>query len=422
MGRATTKGTFIKERLTEAREARGLTLKDVGRPLNRAESTISNWERGEQAPDPEVLRDLATTLGVHVPYLLKDVPAHGGNPVFFRSLVSATARARTREKARVRWLQHISLEVQNVLEFPAPDIPEFVRGEDYMKLKTQDLEHIASEMRAHWDLGGGPIRTMVMVAENAGVIVGVDEVGSTAIDGQGTWSPVDGRPYILLCTDKYTAYRRQMDVAHELAHLVLHRGVRSEDELKTNFEFIERQAKYLATAFLLPHRAFSAEISSLSLSGFLSMKRRWMVSIGAMIMRSEQLEIVSPDAARALWKYRATKGWNRQEPYDLPEETPVEQPCLLKRGIEMIVSERVRSKAELLESDIGIAAADVEMMACLPKGYFTAEPAPVIRMEPKIRSRTPEVVASEVVPFRRPPARTSQASLERDGDRTAIPW
>src|SRR5262249_11802329 len=154
----------------------------------------------------------------------------------------------------------------------------------------------------------------------------VDEAGSTAIDGQGTWSLVDGRPYILLCTDKYTAYRRQMDISHEIAHLVLHRGVASETELAENFSLIEDQAKYLASAFLLPDRTFAAEIPSLSLDGFLSLKRRWMVSVGAMIMRAEQLEILSKHAAESLWRYRAARGWSRREPYDLPEETPVEQP------------------------------------------------------------------------------------------------
>lgn len=159
---------------------------------------------------------------------------------------------------------------------------------------------------------------MGLVAENAGIVVGVDETGSTAIDGQGTWSAADARPYILLATDKYTAYRRQMDIPHEIAHLVLHRHVKDED-LERHFSLIERQAWILAGAFLLPHRAFAAEIPSLSLDGFLSLKRRWMVSVGAMIMRAETLETLSPYAAELLWRYRAAKGWHRKEPFDLPE-------------------------------------------------------------------------------------------------------
>jgi Zn-dependent peptidase ImmA (M78 family)/transcriptional regulator with XRE-family HTH domain len=402
MSRPTTKGLFIKERLTEGREARGLTKRDVAKSIKRSESTISNWEHGVQAPEPGMLQAISDALGVHTQYFLKDLPLHGNCPIFFRSLHNAAARARTREKARVRWLQHISLSVQEVVDLPPLDVPFFVKGSEYLRLKTGDLEQIASEMRAHWDLGDGPIRTMVLVAENAGVVVGVDEVGSTSIDGQGTWSLADGRPYILLSTDKYTAYRRQMDVAHELAHLVLHHGVKDEEELATNFEIIERQAKYLATAFLLPHRTFAAEISSLSLEGFLSLKRRWMVSVGAMIMRSEQLEILSHESASLLWRYRAARGWTRKEPYDLPEETPVEDPCLLRRCIEMIVNEGGRSKSDFLEIDLALGGNDVEMLACLSPGFFNKAASQVIRMEPKLREKAINMADSEVVPFRRP--------------------
>lgn len=401
MSRPSTKGLFVKERLVEARDARSLTQKHVARALNRGESTISNWERGGQAPEPTALAELASALGVFPSYLLRPMPDHGGTPIFFRSLANATVRARTREKAKVRWLQHIALSVQEVLDLPPVDVPEVVKGDEYLSLKTEDFENIAGELRAHWDLGEGPIRTMALVAENAGIVVGVDETGSTAIDGQGTWSKADGRPYILLATDKYTAYRRQMDIAHEIAHLVLHRFV-TEDELERHFALIERQAKLLAGAFLLPHRAFAAEITSLSLDGFLSLKRRWMVSVGAMIMRAENLEILSPNAAELLWRYRATRGWHRREPFDLPEETPVEEPCLLGRCIEMITGEGGRSKRALLETDIGLGAGDVEMLASLPPGFFAADAAPVVRLEPKLRGRPSDFAESEVVPFRRP--------------------
>ena len=402
MSRPTTRGIFVKERLAEAREARGLTQKDVSRSIGKGESTVSNWERGGQAPEPIALPDLADALGVYPSYFLKPMPDHGDTPIFFRSLAIATVRARTREKAKVRWLQHISMTVQEVLDLPEINIPEPIQGQDYLKLKTEDLETIASDVRSFWDLGEGPIKTMVLVAENAGIVVGVDETGSTAIDGQGTWSAADGRPYILLATDKYTAYRRQMDVAHELSHLILHRFVK-EDDLIRNFELIERQAKYLAGAILLPPRSFAAELPSLSLDGFLSLKRRWMTSIGAMIMRAEHLELISSDMAASLWRYRTTRGWNRKEPYDLPDETTVEQPCLLRRCLELIIEEGGRSKSALLETDIGLGAGDIEMLTALPPRFFAPDSAPVIRLEPKLRGGRDDASnrAAEVVQFRR---------------------
>jgi Zn-dependent peptidase ImmA (M78 family)/DNA-binding XRE family transcriptional regulator len=401
VSRASTKNYFVRERLAEAREARSITQRELSSSLGKADSTISNWERGEQAPEPRTLDQLAAALDVSPGYFLKPMPDHGPGAIFFRSLANATARARTRERARVRWLQHISLSLQEVLDFPAISIPDFVEDGSYARLKEADLERVAAAMRHHWRLGEGPIEDLLLVVENAGVVVGVDEVGSTAIDGQGTWSDADRRPYILLVRDKYTAFRRQMDVAHELAHLVLHKGV-DEAKLARDFDLIEHQAKYLAGALLLPHRSFTAEISSLSLDGFLGMKQRWRVAVGAMIMRAQQLEVLSEQAAQLLWKYRATRGWHRREPYDAPEETPVPEPRMLKRSVEMIVSEKVRSKQDLLRYDIGLGARDVELLACLDFGYFVDLPANVVRIEPRLRGATDPEPSAQVVPFRRP--------------------
>jgi Zn-dependent peptidase ImmA (M78 family) len=397
MSRPNTKGYFVKERLTEARDARGVTQTDLGKPLKRSGSAVSNWERGEQTPDPVTLDNLARALGISTSYLGKGMPDHGDSAIFFRSMANAAKRTRTREKARVRWLQHTSLALQEILEFPNVNFPEFAEPCAYAKFDHGELERIASHMRAYWQLGEGPIPNMVLVAENAGVVVGIDEVGSTRIDGQGTWSDADGRPYILLARDKYTAFRRQMDIAHEMAHLTLHYGL-TEQQLEHDFELIEGQAKYLANALLLPDRSFAAEIFSLSLDGFLSLKPRWKVSIGAMIMRAQQLQLLSENATQHLWKYRATRGWHRREPLDTPAETPVEEPRLLRRAIEMIVDAKVRSKKDLIVSDIGLGPGDIEMMAVLRPGYFIGS-AEIVPLEPKLKKSETAPRSGKVVPF-----------------------
>jgi Zn-dependent peptidase ImmA (M78 family)/DNA-binding XRE family transcriptional regulator len=400
MGRASTREFFVRERLVEARDARGVTQADLAKSLQRSRFTISNWERGEQAPDPALLEQLANVLGMPTGYFRQPMPQHGDGAIFFRSLANATARTRTRERARVRWLQHLSLRLQRTLDFPLVNFPTLIDRGDYKKLGHDDLEQIAEGIRQHWRLGDGAIKNMVLVVENAGAVVGVDKTGSTKIDGQGNWSNVDHRPYILLARDKYTAFRRQMDLAHELSHLTLHYGV-SEAELEQNFDLIEEQAKYLACAILLPHRSFASEVFSLSLDGLLSLKAKWKVSVGAMIMRAHQLEMLSDAAAQRLWKYRATRGWHRREPLDLPSETPVEEPRLLRRSIEMIVDKKVRSKSDLLEQDICLGGSDVEELACLPAHYFV-ESASVVAFEPRLKEREAIQNQGTVVPLRKP--------------------
>ena len=119
-----------------------------------------------------------------------------------------------------------------------------------------------------------------------------------------------------------------------------------------------------------------------------------------MIMRAQQLEMLSDQAAQRLWKYRTMRGWHRREPLDLPTETPTEEPRLLKRSIEMIVQANVRSKTDLLESDICLGAADVERLASLPPHYFF-ESATVVPFEPKLKERNADGQGT-VIPLRKP--------------------
>lgn len=391
---------FIGERLSLARDARNVTQAHLAAVLGVVTPTISRWEHGDRTPDAAQLAGLAAALGVYPTYFLRPIASHGDAPIFFRSLASATVKARTKERAKMRWLQHISLTLQESLEFPNVNIGNAIQEGDYVRLSDSDLEDIAIYLRRLWGLGDGPIRNISLVLENAGVTIGIDEVGSTKIDGQANWSAADNRPYILLARDKYTAFRRQMDLAHEMSHLVLHKNV-SKAQLERDFELVEHQAKYLAGAFMMPERSFTAEIPSLSLDGFLSLKKRWMVAIGAMIMRAEQLGILNEEAARRLWKYRATRGWNRREPLDHPSETPVEEPRFLRRSIELLSTEGIRTKRDLLETDIGLGATDVEILASLEPGYFSEDNAEVVPFEPKLRTSDMTGAPGQIIEFRR---------------------
>lgn len=399
MSRPSTKGFFVPERLFDARKARGMTQKDVAELVGCEASAISKWENGQAAPEPATLTPLANSLGVYPTFFSKSLPE--SRTIFWRSFANAAKRARNREEARLRWVQDISLSVQQYLELPEVDIPNFINGRHYTVLSYDDLEAIAIEMRSHWGLGESPIDNVVLLAENAGVVIGLDYALSNSIDGQSTWSSDDDRPYMLLSKDKDNAYRRAMDCAHELSHLVLHKSV-TEQELEDDFDIIEDQAKYLAGALMLPYSSFTNEIRSLSLDGFLELKPRWMVSVAAMIMRAKQTDIIGAEAATRLWKYRAARGWHRKEPLDDPRETAVPNPRLLRRSIDLIVTHKIRSKRDILEQDFCVMGEDVETLCSLPVGYFDEPAAQIVPLQPRLKEPTAENGSGDVIQFRRP--------------------
>jgi hypothetical protein len=118
-----------------------------------------------------------------------------------------------------------------------------------------------------------------------------------------------------------------------------------------------------------------------------------------MTMRAYHLEILSEMAAQRLWKFRATRGWHKIEPFDAPHETPVDEPRLPRRSIELLISSKVRTKSDLLNYDFCLGAIDVEMLACLPPHYF-AESATVVPFEPRLKQNNDNRV--DVPPLRRP--------------------
>ena len=57
-------------RIRELRKAKNMTLKDLGKILGVAESTVSQYETGKRQPDNETLLKLGEFFGVPVGYLL----------------------------------------------------------------------------------------------------------------------------------------------------------------------------------------------------------------------------------------------------------------------------------------------------------------------------------------------------------------
>ena len=389
---------FRGERLAQARDARGLTQVALARLIGRSSSSISRWEGDEQSPEPEALAALARALDLPMAFFLRPLQDSSQAPTFFRSMASTTQSLRRRTRARLRWAQEIALSLQEWVDLPAVDVPSLEGVTDYREIRGKDIETVANECRSVWQLGGGPIADVLLVLENAGVVVVKEEVGSVKMDGLSNWSAADDRPYVLIARDKDTCVRSRMDAAHELGHLVLHRGL-DQRALNSSADFreIERQAFDFAGAFLMPAESFAAEVWAPSLNTFLALKERWKTSVAAMIKRCSRLHMLSGEYERRLWKHYGSRGWRRGEPLD--GELEVENPRLLSRSVQLLVDEQVRDRRSLL-SDFRLHAADVEALCGLEPGYMSVDTADVIRLPKLKRSGRAPQGSGAVVPFR----------------------
>ena len=69
------------QRITQAREAAGLTQEGLGKTLKVTRVSVSNWERDQNLPKGKRLEAVATALGVSIPWILS---GSGEGPQFER--------------------------------------------------------------------------------------------------------------------------------------------------------------------------------------------------------------------------------------------------------------------------------------------------------------------------------------------------
>lgn len=389
---------FVPGRLVQAREAQGyITREALARRVAKSASTVQRWEEGSATPEPDALRVLAEALNVRPEHFLRPLQM-SDRPVFFRSLASTLKREKALQRARMAWLLDLSGALQEYVELPAVDIPDVLGGASFKQLRNEDLERIALELREHWGLGHGPCVDVVAFMERAGFVVASEEMGTARLDGLCRWHDDEQRPYVLLADDKMSFSRRQMDAAHEMSHAILHRRVTME-EFEEHFDLIEQQAFRLASAFLLPHTVYPEETRFHSLSEFEALKDRWKVSIKAQIKRLADLDILDTEAARTLYKSYSARGWSRGEPFD--DVWTVPRPRALAEALNAVVDAQLRSKSELLNSDLTISARDAESLAGLPIGWFDDDQSSIIKLIPRAdQPRFATGRSGAVLPFR----------------------
>jgi Zn-dependent peptidase ImmA (M78 family)/transcriptional regulator with XRE-family HTH domain len=376
---------FVPERLTEVRAARRIaSMSALARLLSVSASTVTRWEDGSSSPDGTALTSLADILNVRREFFLRPI-YNSKRAMFHRSLSSTLERDINYQLAQMRWLHEISAVLQHYVDFPQPDIPDVLQGASYKQLRDEDIESIALDLRRRWKIGEGPCTDVVALMERVGVVTSTIEMGTSKLDGLCSWSADDDCPHVLLATDKMSFPRRQMDAAHELAHTILHKDV-TREKLKENLKLIETQAFRLGSAFLMPSATYPHEVERPSLAVFQALKERWRVSIKAQIKRMSDLELISEDHQRELYKLYSSKGWNREEPLD--RAWPVTGPRILRDAMELVVTSGVRTKDDLLAVEFTMSPGDVENIANLPAGWFKAKAAEVVRLRDDVQRRT----------------------------------
>lgn len=392
---------FKNERLSQILAARRLSQSQLASLVGVSPATISKWKLGNQAPERDALERLARAVNV-MPEWFTRMPSVKVSPPLFRSNASAHVAARAMLEARLEWAQDVAYALAELVEYPSLNLP-IRHFEKPDQITPDEIEAAASECRDFWRIGRMAVQDLMLAVEGAGVIVIREETGISQIEGLSAWSEVLSRPLVLLSADKDNGYRSRFDLAHELGHLILHRYIPRQTERERHKQ-LEQQAHCFAGAFLLPAETFANEIRTpVTLDDLLLLKRRWGVSVAAIIMRLRALKILDEEGAQSLFKRRSARWGAKSEPGDgdrLPE-----RPRLLRRTIDLLVEENVMP-IDSIPRHLGLSSYDIEMLTGLPEGYFQGKPklTQLARLRPasSASNQAAPLAADDntVVPFR----------------------
>lgn len=368
---------FNGSRLKEAREARGLTASALAEILNLTRAAVSLYENRNASPQPEVMERIADKLNFPVTFFLTSDDHSEGETIFYRSMASTTKLARARGRPRYRWLKRMIVPfLREFVGLPEVNMPD-LGMKDFRGLSENDIEIAALSVRRTWGLGDGPISDIALLLENNGSLITKFNLCDPKMDAFSVWCPIDLTPYIVLGADKGSAVRSRFDLAHELGHFVLHKTVTMEHLVNTrDFHLLEEQASRFASAFLVPAITFSGDLYAPNLDSLLSLKNKWLVSVGMMIKRAEDIGIITCEKAQQLWVNYGHRGWRKEEPLD--RKLQPETPRVLRRAFELILQSRVQTTQQVLEF-IPLNQSDIEETAGLPRGFLDVSP-PSVRL------------------------------------------
>jgi Zn-dependent peptidase ImmA (M78 family)/transcriptional regulator with XRE-family HTH domain len=299
-------GDFNPGRLDLARKRRGLTKIGLANAAGVSRRILSAYEDGQKEPSPQTVARIAEALEFPIEFFsgfdLDEPPIYGSS---FRALSNLTARQRDQALGSGALALALAdwIDVRFVL--PKPDVP---------RLHGVDPETAAESVRGAWGLGERPIRNMIHLMESHGVRVFSLAEECLEVDAFSFWRA--GVPYVFLNTTKSAEHSR-MDAAHELGHLVQHWSHESPRGRDAEFE-----AKRFASAFLMPSGSVLAEAPrGARLDQLIDAKRRWDVSLAALVYRMHVLGLLSDWHYRSLFVEISERGYRRSEPNGGPRET-----------------------------------------------------------------------------------------------------
>ena len=304
---------FSGSRLVAMRELLGWTQAEVAEATRISPSALGQAERGDTTLSAANIARVASVLEVSPTTFVEQPEPQVDLIPQFRHLRRTPKRRQRQAKQLVYATAQVVKVLKKSVEFPKTfDCEESVDPDLPIDEARKQVEQAAAKARE--TLGVPPDEPIgddvIGLLEAGGITVVRDPDTDEAIDAYS--AIVDGLPIIILDGGTDSVWDRDnFNLAHELAHLVMHQGVEHAPGTRT----VEAQAHRFAGAFLGPKRALRPQLpSDLDWGRYLQLKRTWGMSMAALVRRAKDLKVIDDATYTRAMKQRSSYGWRGKEP------------------------------------------------------------------------------------------------------------
>ena len=321
-----------------ARLARGLTQNELSARTGISQAHLSKVEKG--AVDLSGHRLIAVAQALSFPPSLLTLPQHVSATTTAcvfprkRNSLPVSAERRVRAILDVTRLQVTALMAELLppveLGREAPSVDGWVGPED-----------LAIETRQRLGFDSGPLPDLTAALEAAGVMVVAQDLGTRRLDAVGQW-PVGERP-LFLVNKTAPGDRQRFTLAHEVGHAVMHTEPTADQE---------PQADRFASELLMPAADIRSELVDPTMGRLVQLKKRWRVSIAALIRRARDVGAINDYRYKQLNIELSAAGYRTREPASFEPERPARLYASLASRVEAEGGpSRLAAEAHMIESE-----------------------------------------------------------------------
>ncbi len=297
--------------IESARLLRKKTQKEVSEAIGISQGKLSKAEQGLQELSEDVLTKLSLYYDLPLSYFQQDWDNETAcGHLLFRKKISVSAKINDSICEDIRRRKPAIDRLMNAVDSPEYDLGVFSLDDG-----NNSIKEIAMSVRFSLKCINGPLTDFAKRLENHGIIIHSFDFETEKVDALSDITP-HGRKIIFL-NNRMPNDRIRFSLAHELGHIIMH--LDDTKNIDKNRD-IENEADKFASQLLMPEDEIKPQLYNLNINKLMALKQRWYVSMRALIKRALDLGTISYEQYRNFQIIFSKKGFNKNEPIELPSE------------------------------------------------------------------------------------------------------